>query len=85
MYNQIAGVRKAVGPKVDICVDMHGKYDLPTGRKVARMMEPLNLLFLEEPIPAENPEAYKQIREASNTPICAGEKPLLSARLPQTA
>lgn len=42
------------------------------------MMEPLNLLFLEEPIPAENAEAYKQIREASNTPICAGENHYLA-------
>ena len=78
MYNQIAGVRKAVGPKIDICVDMHGRYDVTTGRRVAKMMEPLNLMFLEEPIPAENPEAYRQIREATNTPICAGENHYLA-------
>ncbi|GAB2587217.1 mandelate racemase/muconate lactonizing enzyme family protein [Spirosoma areae] len=78
MYNQIAAVRKGVGPKIDICVDMHGRYDTTTGRRVAKLMEPLNLLFLEEPIPAENPEAYRQIREASNTPICAGENHYLA-------
>jgi galactonate dehydratase len=78
MYNQIAAVRKVVGPKIDICVDMHGRYDTTTGRRVAKLMEPLNLLFLEEPIPAENPEAYRQIREASNTPICAGENHYLA-------
>lgn len=68
MYNQIAAVRKAVGPKVDICVDMHGRYDTTTGKRVAKLMEPLNLLFLEEPFPAENPEAYKIVRESTNTP-----------------
>ena len=78
MYNQIAGVRKAVGSKIDICVDMHGRYDVTTGRRVAKMMEPLNLMFLEEPIPAENPDAYRQIREATNTPICAGENHYLA-------
>ncbi|WPP50507.1 mandelate racemase/muconate lactonizing enzyme family protein [Catalinimonas niigatensis] len=73
MYDQIAAAREAVGPNIDICVDMHGKYDLPTGKKVAKMMEPLNLMWLEEPIPAENLEAYKLITESTSTPICTGE------------
>ena len=78
MYNQIAAVRKAVGPKIDICVDMHGRYDMTTGKRVAKMMEPLNLMFLEEPIPAENVEAYKIISESTSTPICAGENHYLA-------
>jgi galactonate dehydratase len=78
MYNQIAAVRKAVGPKIDICVDMHGRYDMTTGKRVAKMMEPLNLMFLEEPIPAENVEAYKLISESTSTPICAGENHYLA-------
>ncbi|GAB3247592.1 mandelate racemase/muconate lactonizing enzyme family protein [Larkinella harenae] len=78
MYNQIAAVRKAVGPKIDICVDMHGRYDVTTGKRVAKMMEPLNLMFLEEPIPAENVEAYKIISESTSTPICAGENHYLA-------
>ena len=73
MYNQIAAVRKAVGPYIDICVDAHGRYDMTTGKKIAAMMEPLKLLFLEEPIPAENAEAYKLISQSTETPICAGE------------
>ena len=32
-----------------------------TGQAVAKRLEPLNLLWLEEPIPAENVEAYKLI------------------------
>lgn len=73
MYDQIAAAREAVGPNIDICVDMHGKYDLITGQKVAKMLEPLNLMWLEEPIPAENLEAYKLITESTSTPICTGE------------
>ncbi|HEV7348980.1 mandelate racemase/muconate lactonizing enzyme family protein [Telluribacter sp.] len=78
MYNQVAAVRKAVGPKIDICIDMHGRYDLTTGKRVAKLMEPLNLMFLEEPIPAENAEAYKIISESTSTPICAGENHYLA-------
>lgn len=78
MYNQIAAVRKAVGPKIDICVDMHGRYDAVTGHQVAKRMEPLNLMWLEEPIPAENVEAYLDIKTSTSTPICAGENVYLA-------
>jgi galactonate dehydratase len=73
MYNQIAAVRKAVGPNIDICVDMHGRYDAVTGHQVAKRFESLNLMWLEEPIPAENVEAYRDITASTSTPICAGE------------
>ena len=73
MYNAIAAVRKEVGPHIDICVDMHARYDAPTGRKVAKVMEPLNLMWLEEPVPADNIDEYKFITHETSTPICAGE------------
>ncbi|MEM7368837.1 MAG: mandelate racemase/muconate lactonizing enzyme family protein [Bacteroidota bacterium] len=73
MYDQIAAAREAVGPNVDICADMHGRYDATSGKQAAQLLEPLHLMWLEEPIPAENPEAYKYITESTKTPICAGE------------
>lgn len=78
MYNQIAAAREAVGPNIDICADMHGRYDAVTGHQVAKMMEPLKLMWLEEPIPAENADAYKAITESTSTPICAGENHYLA-------
>jgi galactonate dehydratase len=73
MYDQIAAARQAVGPNIDICVDMHGRYDIPTAHAVAKRLEPLNLMWLEEPIPAENVDAYLQIKQETSTPICTGE------------
>jgi galactonate dehydratase len=73
MVDQMTAAREAVGPNIDICADMHGRYDAPTGQKVAQRMEPLNLMWLEEPIPAENVEAYQAITQSTSTPICAGE------------
>jgi len=78
MYDQIAAARQAVGPNIDICVDMHGKYDVATGERVAKLFEPLNLMWLEEPVPAENPEAYKKIADSTSTPICGGENHYLA-------
>jgi len=73
MVDQIAAAREAVGPSIDICADMHGRYDAVTGQQAAKRLEPYNLMWLEEPIPAENAEAYKIIADSTSTPICAGE------------
>jgi galactonate dehydratase len=78
MYDQMAAAREAVGPNIDICADMHGRYDAITGEKVAKVLEPLNMMWLEEPIPAENVEAYRKIAESTSTPICAGENHYLA-------
>jgi galactonate dehydratase len=78
MYDQMAAARQAVGTKIDICADMHGRYDLPTGQRAAKVLEPLNLMWLEEPIPAENVDAYAEITKSTSTPICAGENHYLA-------
>ena len=73
MLAKIAFVRKAFDTRVDLAVDMHGRYDLPTGKRVAREVEPFKLLFLEEPVPPENVDAMREIRASTSTPICCGE------------
>lgn len=78
IVDQVTAAREAVGPEIDICCDMHGRYDAPTGQQVAKRLEHLNLMWLEEPIPAENPEAYKIIADSTSTPICAGENHFLA-------
>jgi galactonate dehydratase len=78
MVDQMTAARQAVGPNVDICADMHARYDYPTGQQVAKRMEPLNLMWLEEPVPAENVDALKLIAAETTTPICAGENVYLA-------
>ncbi len=78
MVDQVTAAREAVGPNIDICLDMHGRYDAPTGERIAKRLDHLNLMWLEEPIPAENAEAYKKIADQTSTPICAGENHYLA-------
>ena len=73
MVERVAAVRKAIGPDVDLCIDLHARYDVPSACRIAWEMEPFNLLWLEEPIPAENVDALRQVRARSRTPICVGE------------
>ena len=72
-WRRSPAVRAAVGPHVDICVDCHGRFDEQSGHKIAKAMEPFDLMWLEEPVPAEFPEAYARIRQETTTPICGGE------------
>lgn len=78
MVDQLSAARQAVGPHVDICGDMHARYDYPTAQQVAARLEPLNLMWLEEPVPAENVEALKRVADETRTPICAGENVYLA-------
>jgi len=73
MMKKIAFVRKSFDPRVDLAVDMHGRYDATTGKRVAKEAEPFKLLFLEEPVPPENIDAMRDIRASTTTPICCGE------------
>jgi len=66
-------IREAIGPSLDLAIDLHGKYDATAGMKIAHELEPLNLMWLEEPVPPENIDAMAKITGATRTPICAGE------------
>jgi len=73
MLGKMAFMREALDKRTDLAVDMHGRYDLTTGKRVAIEAEPFKLLFLEEPVPAENVDAMREVRESTKTPICCGE------------
>ncbi len=73
MVERVAAVRDAIGPNVDLAIDMHGRYDIASGIAVARAMEPFRLLWLEEPVPPENISAMREVKLQSPVPICSGE------------
>ena len=69
----IEGIRSAIGYEIDLAIDCHGQFDLPSAITLAKAVEPLRLLWLEEPVPAENMDALAQVRASSSTVICTGE------------
>jgi len=69
----IEGLREALGYATDLAIDCHGQFDLPSAITLAKAVEPLRLLWLEEPVPAENLDALAQVRRSSSTVICTGE------------
>jgi galactonate dehydratase len=73
MIAKIAFTREHYPKNFDLAVDMHARYDATTGKRVAKEAEPFKLMWLEEPVPAENIDAMRDIRASTSTPICCGE------------
>ena len=73
MVQKVCAVREAVGPNVDLAIDMHGRYDTYAAIRVAQALEAYNLMWLEEPVPPENVKAMREVKRSTRTPICAGE------------
>jgi galactonate dehydratase len=70
----IAGVREAVGPDVQILVEMHGRFTPATAIRVAAMLEKYDPEWIEEPVPPENAAALTRVRNATRIPIATGER-----------
>ena len=58
----VAAVRDAVGPAIDLYVDCHSKFDLPTALAVARELSALGVRWFEEPVPTEDREGLRALR-----------------------
>ncbi len=73
---KVKAIREAVGPEIDLMVDIHGPPWLTT-RDAIRMgqaLEEYDLLFYEDPVAPEDIEAIARVAEAVNLPIAAGER-----------
>ncbi len=70
----VAAVREAVGPAVEILIDAHGHYNVPTAVRLARRLEPYRIGWFEEPVPPESLPALRAVREQVSVPICVGER-----------
>ena len=69
-------IREAVGPTVDMMVDLHGPPWLTGADAVAvgRALEPLRLLFLEEPVAPDNIDGWRLVRDKVDLPLAGGER-----------
>jgi galactonate dehydratase len=59
---------------MDVGLDFHGRVHRPLAKQLAKALEPLGLLFIEEPLLSENPEGLRQIAGLTSIPIALGER-----------
>jgi galactonate dehydratase len=67
-------LRQAVGPDFELMVDAHARFDVASAIKGARALEPIDLVWFEEPVHVESDNALKQVRENTSQPLCVGER-----------
>lgn len=73
MVSWVKHVRESIPNGMELGCDMHGRYDGGTAKRVAKELEPFRLLWLEEPVPAEDIDAMADVRHSTSTPIASGE------------
>ncbi len=70
----VRAVREAVGPEMDLMVDLHARTWPAMAIQYCQAFEPYGLLFFEEPCPTEDIAATAEVTRASRIPIATGER-----------
>jgi galactonate dehydratase len=70
----VEAVRDAVGPEVEILVEMHGRFTPAQAVAIARDLERFRPSWIEEPVPPENLAALSKVAERVSIPVATGER-----------
>lgn len=70
----VGAVREAVGNDIDLLIEGHGRFNISTGIKIAKELEQFRPMWFEEPVPPDNLDALKAVRDKSPVAISAGER-----------
>ena len=85
-----ARIREIAGPDIEILIDAHGRFNVPTAIRLCRSLEEAgDIDWFEEPVPVESYAALGQVREKVRAQISVGERlhtrwefvPILEGRL----
>ena len=70
---RVEAVRKHLGDDAPLMVDANQQWDRPTARRMCRIFEQFNLVWIEEPLDAYDNEGHAALAGAFDTPIATGE------------
>jgi len=70
----VRAVREAVGPKVDLLIEVHRRLAPMHAVRVARLLEPFDPFWYEEPVSARDVGALAECRREIRIPIVTGEE-----------
>lgn len=69
----VRAVRAAIGEDIQLAVDANCAYDVGTAMDVGRRLSEYDLLWYEEPIPSDDLDGYRHIRQTLGLPVAGGE------------
>lgn len=75
LFDEVIGrVEAAQAAGMEVGLDFHGRVHRPLVKSLAKALEPLGLLFIEEPLLSENHEGLGAVAAITTTPIALGER-----------
>src|SRR5205823_1395151 len=73
-FERVAAVREVIGPAAKLGVDANGGWGDPaTDLTMIERLKPLGLAFVEQPVPAGDPEDMAAVRRSAGLPVIADE------------
>lgn len=70
----VAAIRECIGPDVELLIDAHGNFNVPTAINMANKLDPYEITWFEEPVQPDSKDALRQVKESVGVPICVGER-----------
>ena len=71
---RVAAVRDAVGPRVGLMIEFHGRLSAGSAVETIRRLESFEPVWCEEPVVPESLELLAEVKRAVRSPIAAGER-----------
>jgi galactonate dehydratase len=66
-------IREAVGERMDVMVEFHSLWDLPTAQRIARALEEFEPYWFEDPLKADDLDALAEFARSTPVPVTASE------------
>ncbi|OAM79980.1 L-talarate/galactarate dehydratase [Devosia elaeis] len=70
---RLEAVRNHLGDQVSLMIDANQQWDRTTAQRIGRVLERLNLVWIEEPLDAYDVEGHAMLAAQLDTPIASGE------------
>jgi len=67
-------IREEVGDAINVAIEFHGFWNLPSAIKIARALETYKPMWLEEMLPQDNLAAYAELARSTEVPLCLSER-----------
>jgi D-galactarolactone cycloisomerase len=70
---RVAAIRDAIGPDMHLLADSNHAYLAPTAIRMGRALQDFGCLMFEEPVPPEDHDGYRTVRNALDIAVSGGE------------
>ncbi len=70
----VAAVREGAGPKTDLMIEGHGRFDRPAAIRIGKALERFDCFWFEEPLEPRNVQALAHLAHELPMPVATGER-----------